>query len=201
MTARNRVQVGLIGLAAGLALSLALVPGGGRAVAAAGPGAMQGATPPPTPQQQAPPAQGRGVQSGQTPGAPGRIGPSGSVRDPFPEWEWWKDDAVKRELGLTDKVSADIDTFYQHRLREVTPFVDEWRKQSDQLNQMTQERKVDESTFAVQVARVEALSSRLRESRAVMLYHIYLKLTPEQFSKLPDIRMRHFQRGRGGSPR
>jgi Spy/CpxP family protein refolding chaperone len=123
------------------------------------------------------------------------------VRDPFPEWEWWKDDAVKRELGLTDKVSADIDSFYQRRLREVTPFVDEWRKQSDQLNQMTQERKVDESTFAVQVARVEALSSRLRESRAVMLYHIYLKLTPEQFSKLPDIRMRHFQRGRGGSPR
>jgi Spy/CpxP family protein refolding chaperone len=92
----------------------------------------------------------------------------------------------------------DIDSFYQRRQREVAPFVAEFLKQSEVLNQMTNERKVDESTYAVQVSHVEALRSRLRESRIVMLYHIYMKLTPEQYKKLADVRDRHYQRGRGG---
>jgi len=76
-------------------------------------------------------------------GSPGRGGPGGG--DVFHEWEWWKDDTAKRELGLTDKVAADIDRFYQNRLRAVTPFIEEWRKQRDNLHQMTLERSVDEA--------------------------------------------------------
>jgi Spy/CpxP family protein refolding chaperone len=80
----------------------------------------------------------------------------------------------------------------------VTPFIEEWRKQRDNLQQMTLERSVDESMYAVQVAHLESLTSKLRESRTTMLYHIYRLLTPEQYKKLAEVRDRHFQRGRSG---
>ena len=196
MTRRKRIQLGVVALAACLG-GAALTVGAG-AVAAFEQKATQAPqvqTPPatsPTPS----PAQGRGGGSMDGRGGPGRGGPGGG--DVFHEWEWWKDDTAKRELGLTDKVAADIDRFYQIRLRAVTPFIEEWRKQRDNLQQMTLERSVDESVYAVQVAHLESLTSKLRESRTTMLYHIYRLLTPEQYKKLAEVRDRHFQRGRGG---
>jgi Spy/CpxP family protein refolding chaperone len=191
VTGRKRVQIGVVALAA--CLGAAVLTVGAGAVAAFEQKAVQ------TPQVQTPaaqtPTQGRGDNRGGGPG-PGRPGPNGL--DAPREWEWWKDDAAKRELGLTDKIAADIDSFYQRRQREIAPFVMEYLKQSEVLNQMSSERKVDEPTYAVQVSHVEALRTRLRESRTVMLYHIYLKLSPEQYKKLTEIRDRHFNRGRGG---
>lgn len=182
-------MAGSLGIAAFLA--------GGHAVAAF----EQRATQPPAVQTQGvatqtagAPQQGRGVEP-----RPGGLGPGrGGPPSPAAEWEWWKDDAAKRELGLTDKVATDIDSFYQRRQREIAPFVTEYLKQLDAINQMTNERKVDEATYAVQVAHVESLRAKLRESRSVMLYHIYMKLSPDQYKKLDDVRIRHFQRGRGG---
>jgi hypothetical protein len=40
----------------------------------------------------------------------------------------------------------------------------------------------------------------LDKSRAVMVYRIFLELSPEQYRKIEEIRDRR-QRGRGGSPR
>jgi Spy/CpxP family protein refolding chaperone len=200
VTGRKRVQLGIVALAACLG-GAAFVVGAGSVTAfeqkaPAQPPQVQ--TPPTTTATPTPsPAQGRGGQMGDGRGGPGRGGPGGP-REPFREWEWWKDDAAKRDLGLTDKVAADIDRYYQNRLRAMTPFVEEWKKQADILNQMTLERNVEDSAYAVQVAHFESLNSKLRESRAAMLYHIYRLLTPEQYKKLPDLRDRHFQRGRGG---
>ena len=115
----------------------------------------------------------------------------------FRAWEWWKDDDVKRQLGLTDKVATDIDSYYQNRLRQMMPFVESLNREREALDKMTRERNVDEATYAVQVSHVVSLQSKLLESRTLMLYHIYLKLTPEQHLKLNDARDRHFQRGRG----
>ena len=114
------------------------------------------------------------------------------------QWEWWKDDEVKKELGLTDKVAADIDTYYQGRLRLMLPYADGLNHEREILNKLSADRQVDDATYAVQVAKVEALYSKLRETRTVMLYHIYKRLTPEQVTKLEAARDRHFQRGRGG---
>ncbi len=153
-------------------------------------------TTPQTPAPQAAPQQGRaGSQPGGfSPGGPSRGGGSGAFRG----WEWWKDDEVKRELGLTDKVATDIDNFYRNRLRQMAPFVEAYNREREALDQMTRERGVDEPTYSVQVSRVVSLQVRLLESRTVMLYHIYLKLTPEQHKKLQDVLDRRFQRGRGG---
>lgn len=192
MTGRKCIQLGVVALAACLG-GAAFTVGAGAVTAfeQKATQAPQVQTPPATSPT---PAQGRGAMDGR--GGPGRPGP-GSPDGFRPEWEWWKDDAAKRELGLTDKVATDIDRFYQLRLRAVTPFVEEYRKQRDILNQMTVERNVEEAAYAVQVAHVEALSTKLRESRTTMLYHIYRQLTPEQYKKLADVRDRHYQRGRG----
>lgn len=177
---------------------MAFSSGAARAATGLSPVALAQQTTPP-PQTATPtPAQGRGAAPTQPDrrGGPGRGGPNGQNR--LLEWEWWKDDEVKRDLGLSDKVAGEIDSYYQQRLRLMMPFADSLNHEQDTLNQMSTERKVDDSTYAVQAAKVEALFSRLRESRLVMLYHIYKKLTPEQVTKLDAARDRHFQRGRGG---
>jgi Spy/CpxP family protein refolding chaperone len=119
------------------------------------------------------------------------------------EWEWWNDAAVKKELGLADAKSKEIDKIFQDRQRHATPFYEEFLKQRDEQNRMAQERLVDEGTFALQVARVDALRSELMKSRAVMLYRISRKLTAEQYKKLEEIRDRRRGegRGRGGGTR
>src|SRR5262249_14120181 len=158
--------------------------GAARAVAELSPVASaQQTTPPP---QTATPAPQAG-RAGAPPqpdrrGGPGRGGPTGS--DMLLQWEWWKDDQVKKDLGLDPKVVADIDGYYQSRLRQMMPYADGLNHERDILNAMSAERKLDDYTYAVQVSKVEALYSKLRETRTVMLFHISKKLTPEQITKL-----------------
>lgn len=119
------------------------------------------------------------------------------------EWEWWNDATVKKELGLTDAKSKEIDKIYQDRRRHATPFYEEFEKQLEEQNRMAKERLVDEGAFALQVARVDALRSELLKSRAVMFYRMSRKLTAEQYKKLEEIRDRRRAegRGRGGGTR
>jgi Spy/CpxP family protein refolding chaperone len=140
------------------------------------------------------PAQGRATPPA-SPAEGQRAG--GRPTSPRPEWEWWNDAAVKKELGLTDAKSKEIDRIFQDRARHAKPFFDEWMKQRDEQDRMAKERLVDEGTFALQVARVDALGAELRKSRAVMFYRMYRKLTAEQVKKLEEIQDRRNRDGRG----
>jgi Spy/CpxP family protein refolding chaperone len=115
-------------------------------------------------------------------------------------WEWWNDAGVQKELGLTAEKVKGINDFYSRRNQDLRPFVQEFLKQREELGKMTQARVVDESTYLLQVIRVESARARLNESRTVMLYRMYRSLTPEQHQKLQDIMDRRFNRddGRGG---
>lgn len=113
--------------------------------------------------------------------------------------DWWNDDSIKKELKLTDMQVRQIQMIFDRRVREVTPTYDEYRKQRAELDRMTQERTVDEATYAVQVGRTQYLLSKLNETRAVMLYTIYRRLDPKQYEQLRVIRDRRFGRG-GGTP-
>jgi len=117
----------------------------------------------------------------------------------FLDQGWWNDDAIKKELKLTDMQVRQITQIFDRRVREVTPTYDEYRKQRAELDRMTAERTVDEATYAVQVGRTQYLLSKLNETRAVMLYTIYRRLDPKQYEQLRVIRDRRFGRG-GGSP-
>jgi Spy/CpxP family protein refolding chaperone len=114
-------------------------------------------------------------------------------------WEWWNDADVQKELGLTAEKIHQIDDFYQARVKALKPVADEWMKQSKELDAMTKAALVEEPIYSIQVLRVEALRSRLSESRTMMLYRIYRILQPEQYKKLQDILDRRFKafNGRG----
>ena len=143
-------------------------------------------------QSQQPPAQ-TPVPAGQRSGGPGR-------NDSGP-WEWWKDEAVKKELALTPKQVRDISRIFDTRVREMKPVDDEYQKQWAEQNKMAKDRTVDVAVFAIQVGRVEALRTELFKSRSVMFYAISRQLTSEQHTKLGEIRERRSAGRRGGGPR
>ncbi|HEX5070737.1 MAG TPA: hypothetical protein VFV78_11040 [Vicinamibacterales bacterium] len=153
---------------------------------------------------QAPPPQGRG----QTPPASGAgaSGQQGQRQPPTAEQilgggrtQWWKDDAIKKEMKLTDMQARQISVIFDNRLKEITPWVEEYNRQFAELDKMSRERTVDTNVFAIQVGKVEALRSRLNETRTVMLYRINRVLDPAQYKTLQEIRDRG-GRGRGGAP-
>ncbi len=113
-------------------------------------------------------------------------------------WEWWNDADVQKELGLTAEKIKSINDFYNRRNQDLRPIVQEFLTQREELGKMTQARVVDESSYLLQVMRVENARARLNESRTVMLYRMYRSLTPEQHRKLQDIMDRRFNRGGRG---
>lgn len=157
---------------------------------AAGQGRTQTGQAPPTGSPQGRQAVAPPKQDTSQPSGPSRQGPP----------PWWKDDAVKKEIGLSDHKAKQIDRIFEDWSKRMEQFLAEFRKQEDELDRLTRERTVDESTYAVQVARVEDMRRRLRESRTVTLYRIYLELTPDQHKKLQVIRERN-RNGRGGGSR
>ena len=142
-------------------------------------------------QSQQPPA--------QTPASPAQRTSPDNRNDSGP-WEWWKDEAVKKDLGLTPKQVRDISQIFDRRVREMKPIDDEYKRQRDEQNKMAQERTVDVAVFAIQVGRVEALRTELSKSRSVMFYAISKHLTTEQNTKLRQILEQRFSR-RSGSAR
>lgn len=116
-------------------------------------------------------------------------------------WEWWNDADVQKELGLSADKVRNINDFYARRNADLRPIVQEFVTQSAELDRMTRAALVDESTYLLQVMRVESTRQRLNESRTVMLYRMYRQLTPDQHRKLQDLLDRRFNRGgRGRGP-
>jgi hypothetical protein len=84
---------------------------------------------------------------------------------------------------LTPQQVAKIDRLYDQRVKAVDPFVVEEQKQHTELLRMIRERVVDPSVIELQAGRVEALHGKLYESRIVMLYRMWLVLSPDQYTK------------------
>jgi hypothetical protein len=118
-------------------------------------------------------------------------------------WEWWKDDAVKKELGLRPNQAADIDHIYTRRLKDMDPVIQSYVPERALLVKMIADRLVDDSQLDLQITKVNALWSKLNASHTLMLYRISKVLDADQFAKLKVILDRHNQderRGRGGAP-
>ena len=123
-------------------------------------------------------------------------GPPGNFGSP---WSWWSDPAVKKDLKLTEDQARKIRDIFEKREIEVKPLSDMLSREGDRLDRMTRERVADESTYALQVSKVQHLFARLRESRTVMIYRMYRELQPEQYKKLQEIMdRRRAMDGRGG---
>ena len=182
MTGRKLLSVHWILPVVGLALVAVL--GGSSSLAAASEGAFALTT----------------SNNLQTPGqAPAQPRPSGRGAAPSTlGWKWWSDVEVQKELGLSPEKVRNIDDYFNRRDADLRPVMHEFVKQSEELDKMTRAAVVDESTYLLQVMRVESTRQRLNESRTVMLYRMYRQLTPDQHRKLQDILDRRYSRGGRG---
>lgn len=151
--------------------------------------AVQQATP-----QTTPPA-GQGAQAASGRGSSqNRSNPNQII-----SWEWWKDDAARKEMHLTDTQVRRISGLYENRVRQLKPVYEELERQRDELDKMSRERTVEVPVYAIQVNRVEALRSELNKTRTIMLYEMHRVLTAEQMVKFREILDRRAKaRGAGG---
>jgi hypothetical protein len=143
-----------------------------------------------------PPPQGKG----QTPPVPpGGQRPQPNAEEFLTRFDWWKDEAIKKEVKLTDQQVRRIQGIIESRVKQITPTYEEYRKQVALLDQTIKDRTADLATFEVQVGRVEFLRSKVNETRTIMLYRIMRELDPAQYQKLREILDRP-RGGRGGVP-
>jgi len=160
---------------------------------AAGRGSTQ--TPPPTV------GKGQAVPTPTASPTPGQQGqrPQFSAEQ-FLGGDWWKDEAIKKEMKLTDSQVRSINGIFNNRVQAITPIYKEYQRQLAELDRMSEERTAEVSEFEMQVIRVESLRSKLNETRTVMLYRINKMLDPTQIQKMREIRDRRRGGRGGGSP-
>jgi hypothetical protein len=95
-----------------------------------------------------------------------------------------------------------MDSLYERRAKDMAPFLVEYTKEFDLLQQMTRERVVEDNVYAAQIAKVSTLDQRIRDSRSLMNYRVYRLLDAEQYKKLlayfDKLRADFDRRGRGG---
>jgi Spy/CpxP family protein refolding chaperone len=155
---------------------------------------QQRTAPPTTPQTTPPAGQGASQPASGRGGSQNRSNPNQIV-----SWEWWKDDAARKELHLTDTQVRRISGLYENRVRQLKPVYEELERQRDELDKMSRERTVEVPVYAIQVNRVEALRSELNKTRTIMLYEMHRVLTAEQMVKFREILDRRAKaRGAGG---
>jgi phage gp46-like protein len=180
----------------GVALCAVFLAPGARTLAAGRLAQVRQATStPPSPSQggtQASPAPQRPAQDSPQQARPPRSG------GPRLDWAWWKDEQIKTELGLTPWQVRHIDQLYQQRAQELTPIAAEWMKQSEVVDQLIRERTVTAEQLDIEILRLEALRSKLWESRQLMLYRMYLVLNPDQYKKLRTVADQRARGRRGG---
>lgn len=155
--------------------------------------------------QTASPVPGQASQTSQPPQRQSTESPQQTLPSPRRasrrDYAFWKDEQLKTQLGLTARQVRRIDQIYQQRAKELMPLVAEWTKQRDEVDRLIRERTVTAEQLDIQLLRFQALNSKFWESRQLMLYRIYLVLTPEQYKKLLTVQRGRGRRGGGGTPR
>ena len=104
-------------------------------------------------------------------------------------WDWWQRlGCPARSCQLTDEQGpADRGHLREARSRDRSRSWTNSVASSDRLNKMIYDRVADEASFSVQVAQLEALWTRVRESRTIMLYRMYRELQPDQHKKFQEM--------------
>lgn len=131
------------------------------------------------------PATEAGIQG--TKPAPGKPGDPQRPADRKP---WWSDEAIKKELGLTDEQAKTLDQIYTSAKDELAGYSDARAREEKELDRLITESKVEQWMIARQIDKVETQRSNFNKLRIMTLYRMHRQLTPEQRAKLQQIRDR-----------
>ena len=114
----------------------------------------------------------------------------GARQQDNPRWKWWLNPESRREIGLTDQQSAQIDQIFESTVPQLRATWRELEQLEAALSQMIKENTADVATVTQQVERVENVRAEHNKLRTVMLYRINLHLSPEQRVKVEALRAR-----------
>ncbi len=98
--------------------------------------------------------------------------------------KWWLSDTGKKEFGISDQQSRDLEALFQQMLPTLKADKTELDKQEKVLDQLLSQGGSSETIVAQAIDRVEAARSALSRTRTLMLYRMYRLLTPEQRAKV-----------------
>jgi Spy/CpxP family protein refolding chaperone len=99
-------------------------------------------------------------------------------------YKWWLSDEGKKEFGISEQQSRDLETQFQQMLPTLKANKTELDKQEKVLNQLLSDGASGEPVVAQAIDRVEAARSALSRTRTLMLYRMYRLLTPEQRARV-----------------
>ena len=133
-------------------------------------------------------------QTGQT-GQNDRQNRDARPQDPH-RWKYWMNPEHRKELGISDAQSAQIEEIFQALFPAQRANYREAEKLEPVLASMIKESTADVSAVKALVERVEKLHAERRTARAVMLYKMGLVLTPEQRVKLEEFTKRREENNR-----
>lgn len=114
----------------------------------------------------------------------------GDPQRPADRKAWWSDEAIKKELGLTDEQTKALDQIYTSAKDELAGYWDARVREEKELDRLITESKVEQWVIARQIDRVETQRSNWNKLRLMTLYRMHRQLTPEQRAKLQQIRDR-----------
>jgi Spy/CpxP family protein refolding chaperone len=106
--------------------------------------------------------------------------PSHDNRGQEQRWKWWINPDDRKEFGITDQQSAQIDQIWESYAPAARTRNRELEKLEEALSKTIKEGTVDVASLTQQVTRVEKLRAEQITNRTVMLYRIMQVLTPDQ---------------------
>lgn len=127
-----------------------------------------------------------------------RSQPVREARDARPpdHWKWWVNPEHRRELGITDAQSAQIEQIFESSFPAQRVKWREAEKLEAELATMLKESTADVSAVQQLAEKVERLHAERRTMRAVMVYRMGLVLSPEQRVKLEAFNKRREENNR-----
>jgi Spy/CpxP family protein refolding chaperone len=122
-------------------------------------------------------------------------------QDGPPRWKWWLNADDRRELGLTDEQSAQIDQIFESTMPPQRAKWREFERLEKDLSKLSKDGTADIATFTQRVTEVEKLRAELAATRTVMLYRMRQVLTAEQRPKVEALLQRRAEARRKQSDR
>jgi Spy/CpxP family protein refolding chaperone len=110
--------------------------------------------------------------------------PRDSRQDDPQRRKWWLNPDDRKELGLSDDQSSQIDKVFEATMPAQRAKWREFERLEDDLMKMFKEGTLDVATFTQKVTQVEKIRAELATTRTTMLYRMRQVLTAQQRVKL-----------------
>lgn len=110
-----------------------------------------------------------------------------------PPGRWWDNKNFARSIGLDSRQQKRLDDVFDGNKDTLVKLYKNLQHEESQLEKLTRSRELDENQIFQQIDRVTAARGELEKANAHRLLLVRKELTPEQNSRLDDLRSQPVQ--------